>query len=364
MTTLDDNTLFDTLLAPNMLDGIHHINITLLDEVGAIIYVNRPWTRFAHDNGAKNDFLGSNYIDVCDNSTGMYSSEAPLVSHNLRLILAGEKDRFELSYPCHSPTEERWFEMHVNSMILHEKTYVTIAHRNITERKRVEVAKERATRLIFHDIRNPLTAVSMVSGQMQELLHGDIGENFIEQFFNSMTMLQKNIERAWEIVNSNSILTKIEQGAYCLNVEKVIINHLLDDTVKAMAVIFPHIELRMVLDDAVNGALFSCEPRLFKTVLENLLINALNAADGRPVTLKALMDGACFLFDIHNFGVIKESVRDNFFDKYVTSDKHRGTGLGTYSAKLVVEAHHGEIKFTTSQEEGTNLLVRIPANLA
>jgi signal transduction histidine kinase len=65
--------------------------------------------------------------------------------------------------------------------------------------------------------------------------------------------------------------------------------------------------------------------------------------------------------DIHNFGVVPEEIRANFFSKYVTFGKKGGTGLGTFSAKLITDTLGGEISFTTSEEMGTTVTVVLPA---
>ncbi len=57
---------------------------------------------------------------------------------------------------------------------------------------------------------------------------------------------------------------------------------------------------------------------------------------------------------IHNAGSVTENIHDRFFEKYVTShNDSQGTGLGTYSAKLMAEIQHGDIGMTSSEQEGT-----------
>jgi len=63
---------------------------------------------------------------------------------------------------------------------------------------------------------------------------------------------------------------------------------------------------------------------------------------------------------IHNSGVIPASIRERFFQKFVTSGKQSGTGLGAYSAQLIARTLGGGITFQTSVEEGTTLTVSLP----
>ncbi|MBF0378795.1 MAG: response regulator [Desulfamplus sp.] len=60
---------------------------------------------------------------------------------------------------------------------------------------------------------------------------------------------------------------------------------------------------------------------------------------------------------IHNYGVVPASIRDTFFDKYATSGKKGGTGLGTYSAKLMAQTLGGSISMTTDETKGTTIAV-------
>ena len=64
---------------------------------------------------------------------------------------------------------------------------------------------------------------------------------------------------------------------------------------------------------------------------------------------------------VHNMGVVPEEIRERFFDKYVTSGKEGGTGIGTYSARLMAETQRGTIAFTSSEEAGTAVSVTLPA---
>ncbi|MDO8810731.1 MAG: ATP-binding protein, partial [Gallionella sp.] len=56
---------------------------------------------------------------------------------------------------------------------------------------------------------------------------------------------------------------------------------------------------------------------------------------------------------IVNHGTVPKEIRDRFFDKFVTAGKPGGTGIGTYSAKLIAETQQGMISMNTSDENDT-----------
>jgi len=103
------------------------------------------------------------------------------------------------------------------------------------------------------------------------------------------------------------------------------------------------------------------EEFLIEDMLMNLVKNAVEASPkGSEVMISCQTEWDTVRFDIHNKGVAPESIRDRFFDKYVTVGKFHGTGLGTYSAQPIAKAHCGRIEFTTSEKEGTTVSVILP----
>jgi len=71
----------------------------------------------------------------------------------------------------------------------------------------------------------------------------------------------------------------------------------------------------------------------------------------------AMNQGEGITISIHNQGTVPEEIRDNFFEKYATAGKYSGTGLGTYSARLIAETLGGEISLETLEENGTTIRI-------
>ncbi|WP_265944467.1 PAS domain-containing hybrid sensor histidine kinase/response regulator [Dechloromonas sp. A34] len=118
-------------------------NIAVLDRNGIIVAVNENWLRFARDNGPQpgapipHTDVGSNYLTVCQESSGAVAEEAQSAIAGIRGVLDGHLAHFSLEYPCHSPSQQRWFSMTVTPLG-EEIRGVVIAHQDITSRKQVE----------------------------------------------------------------------------------------------------------------------------------------------------------------------------------------------------------------------------------
>jgi PAS domain S-box-containing protein len=119
----------------------HPAHIAVLDRDGAIVMVNDAWERFAHENGATTPEqvgLGANYLTVCGAAVhGERGEEAPQAADGIRAVLEGRRPIFQLEYPCHSHTVQRWFLMTVTPL-KHAGGGAVVSHLDITERKRHE----------------------------------------------------------------------------------------------------------------------------------------------------------------------------------------------------------------------------------
>src|SRR5207244_10546541 len=90
------------------------------------------------------------------------------------------------------------------------------------------------------------------------------------------------------------------------------------------------------------------EEMLCYSLLANLLKNAVEASiEGSAVTITIREDSAAFI-EIHNDGAVPAQVHSRFFEKYATAGKDAGTGLGTYSARLMARVQGGDVTMKSS----------------
>ena len=120
-------------------------HICVVDQTAMIVAVNRAWKNFASDNPpasrgtpvSRGTGVGTHYLNVCRNASGPGSEEADRFGDGIERVLSGRADHFELEYPCHSPTENRWFLGSVTPLGLPNGGAV-ISHIAITDRKVLE----------------------------------------------------------------------------------------------------------------------------------------------------------------------------------------------------------------------------------
>lgn len=115
-------------------------NIAVTDGDFNIVFTNKSWDKFGKQNGCPDsfDWLGVNYFSPCLSSAldgDEFSVEAVKQFDQLKNGVISE---FQLEYPCHSLTEDRWFHMEVTKLSVGQDTYYVISHQNITARVKLE----------------------------------------------------------------------------------------------------------------------------------------------------------------------------------------------------------------------------------
>jgi diguanylate cyclase (GGDEF)-like protein/PAS domain S-box-containing protein len=129
-------------------------NVALLDADGTVLDVNARWRSFGERNAnADPDFgVGTNYLEITERAAGQAEVGAAETAAGLRQVLAGQRERFSLEYPCSSPDEPRWFRIEVERL-RHEASDdapagAVVMHVDVTESK---LLQQRLERLAYED---------------------------------------------------------------------------------------------------------------------------------------------------------------------------------------------------------------------
>jgi DNA-binding CsgD family transcriptional regulator len=107
------------------------VNVAVLDATGTIVGVNERWKQFGRSNGfSAPDFgIGLNYLGVCERAFGATSK----LVQSLKALLSGDLSALTHAYPCHSPTERRWFILIGLPLATDRPSGAAILHINVSE---------------------------------------------------------------------------------------------------------------------------------------------------------------------------------------------------------------------------------------
>ena len=291
-----------------------------------------------------------------------------------RFLETGEKHildkRVELSGLKRDDTEFP-IELSLSTWESQGETYFGAIIRDISERKQVERLRDDVNRIIRHDLKSPLIGITGLAGRLLK------GGHLSSQQEHVAVMIRNLGEKMLTLLDRTRDLFQMEEGTYVLKPKPVDLLGLLREVELELTplAIKKQIQLDLVLSEAGQASqpqgdyLIEGEAGLLEIMLDNLVKNAIEAApENSTVTVTYGPDQESsqpgHFIDIHNLGCIPVEIRSRFFDPYTTSGKAGGTGLGTHSARLVARTHQGDIIFTTSETEGTHVMVRLPRNPA
>ncbi|NBC30246.1 MAG: hypothetical protein GVY29_09690, partial [Spirochaetes bacterium] len=232
--------------------------------------------------------------------------------------------------------------------------------REIEERLRVERTQREVERIIRHDLRNPLNGVFTASELLSRTELSDEQKDLIR-------IIRDSGQRLKSMIDSSLDLAKMEQGIFTLESQTVEIQETLLAVQSQLLGLMAErkVTVTMRVDEqpleTSPPSVMTGEAQYLENLFANLVRNAIEASPhGAEVTVNVTDEGETFLFDIHNYGIVPEEIRDRFFERNASSGKQDGNGLGTFVASLITTAHSGSIWFTTSESEGTHLFVRLP----
>jgi len=109
-------------------------HVAVLDHQGIILETNSAWQQFARENGMQGavDCVGMDYLAACDSCHDVECEAAP-VGTAIRRVINGELPEYTTQYPCHSPTEQRWYSLRVLPYRSPQERRVIVTHEDITQ---------------------------------------------------------------------------------------------------------------------------------------------------------------------------------------------------------------------------------------
>lgn len=215
--------------------------------------------------------------------------------------------------------------------------------------------REEVERIGRHDIKTPLNSIIAVPRLLREerSLSADQDE--------LLGVVERAGYRILSMVNLSLDLYKMENGSYIFRPDAVDLRDLVD---KVWADLRSHAaskDVTLDVREADTPAHAWAEELLCYSLLANLLKNAVEAAPAHTrVSVRFSHEWDTVVARIRNEGEVPEAVRASFFRKYATAGKASGTGLGTYSARLMARVQDGDLVME-SGGGGTTLTVRLRA---
>jgi PAS domain S-box-containing protein len=228
---------------------------------------------------------------------------------------------------------------------------------DISERKKAEALRTDVESVVRHDLKSPLGSVQNAM-ELLELM-GPLSREQA-QVVNEVRILTRRMQ---DLISLSLDLHAMEAGAFSPSLGPVDLCEVVEAQRLELRTLVEGKGLKLSLvSECPQGPFFvNGERRLLDAVFSNLLKNAAEASpEGGEITVRLENEGPLAEVFIHNRGEVPKSIRERFFEKYATSGKPHGTGIGTYSARLMARTMGGTLSLNTEEPGCTTLILRLP----
>jgi signal transduction histidine kinase len=225
---------------------------------------------------------------------------------------------------------------------------------DVTEHKAAMQAREQVVAAVSHDLKSPLSAIQL---RAEAALHDSQKDKLTSQL-SSIRQAAATMER---IIRELRDVVTLDSVGIALELEPTSIGELVESVVDLVSPVTSKRSLKLECNLGRLPEVLCDRDRLMR-VLINLIDNAIRFTDQGTITIRAEAHPGEVQLSVTDTGRgISPEVLPHIFDRYFTTTPGgRGTGLGLYMAKEIIEAHGGRIWVSSEPGRGSTFSFTLP----
>jgi nitrogen fixation/metabolism regulation signal transduction histidine kinase len=259
--------------------------------------------------------------------------------------------------------------IHATEFVTQEEKYTLVSIQNLQselEEKEME-AWQNLIRVLTHEIMNSVTPIASLAASVKDLLGKTTGEydafasvdsETVEDIQGAVQTIEKRSQGLLHFVESYRKLTRLPKPNFKIFLVSSLfdrVRHLMDPEIAAKG-------MRLTVSVEPETLELTADPELIEQVLINLLMNSVQALEGRPeagIELKAGMNerGRVIVQVADNGPGILKEVQEKIFIPFFTT-KHEGSGIGLSLSRQIMRLHRGTISVCSEPEVETVFTLR------
>jgi light-regulated signal transduction histidine kinase (bacteriophytochrome) len=226
-------------------------------------------------------------------------------------------------------------------------------------------ARDELVAVVSHDLRNPMTVISMLCGMMQKAFSSD-GPHTSRRIATAIDTMQQAAGRMNTLLEDLLDTSKIDAGRYTITPQKLDVTQMFEEAQSLLAPLAMDKDISISFEADPDLSIHADPERLFQ-VLSNLVSNAIKFTPRLgTVGVQATSVGNEIVFTVRDSGegIPKENL-PHVFERYwtVKDGNPTGTGLGLYITQGIVEAHGGRIVAESEPGGGALFRFTVPASI-
>lgn len=242
-----------------------------------------------------------------------------------------------------------------------QNAFFCVVH-DVTELRAIEKLKQHFLSIASHDLRAPLSAVSL---NITSLLESKDDDEIPESAKQTLTRVQTSVQRLTDLVAELLELEKLEAGKLNLNLAPVAASDVCEEAKELLQGMAQKADVK--LHGPVGEALLNAEEKRVVQMVTNLVSNAIKFSPaGSTVNLTIVKRDGFGEIRISDQGPgIAAEECGLIFERFTQAGSaektsHRGTGLGLAIVRALAESHGGEVGVESKLGAGSTFYVRIP----
>jgi two-component system sensor histidine kinase MtrB len=221
--------------------------------------------------------------------------------------------------------------------------------------------QRRFTSDVSHELRTPLTTVRMAA----DVLHASRSQ-FPAGLARSTELLVDELDRFESLLGDLLEISRLDAGVEELVAEITDVRAIAQRAVDSVRVIAENAGSRIELDLPAAPATAEVDARRVERILRNLLANAVDHGEGRPVRLRMAFDETALAVTVRDYGVgLRQGEAELVFNRFWRADPSRnrhtgGTGLGLAISVEDARLHGGDLEAWGEPGRGANFRLVLP----
>lgn len=213
---------------------------------------------------------------------------------------------------------------------------------------------------IAHEIRTPL---SLIKAPLDHILNDNVDQ---EEMNDDLNVMDRNVNRLLSLINQLLDFREVESNVFRLDMKKININKLVEDTYIRFAPIAKQQNLSIHLEMPETPIEAVVDKEALTKICSNLFNNAVKHADSYiNISLSLMSESDSFQLKVNNDGTqipteFKDKIFEAFFQlKDTDKSKKSGSGIGLALVRSLIHLHQGKI-YLDDQSEDICFVIQLP----
>ncbi len=234
--------------------------------------------------------------------------------------------------------------------------------RQVVREQQAVRARDELVAVVSHDLRSPMTIISMLCGMMQKAFSSD-GPHTSRRITSAIDTMQQASSRMNVLLEDLLDTSKIEAGRYTITPQPLDVSQIFEEALSLLAPLAMDKSVDLTFH-AEPGLKINADPERLFQVLSNLIGNAIKftPAQGK-IGVAAMSNGQDIVFSVRDSGKgIPAEQLPHIFERYWTAKEGNasGTGLGLYISQGIIKAHGGQLLAQSKPGEGSEFRFTVP----